>query len=161
LLEDESFDRVIIDSPAGIESGFQTAASGAQGALVVVNPEVSSVRDADRIIGLLEAREITEDAADHQPAAAADGQARRHARGRRRARDPRREADRHRPGGRARVGVDERRQPGSLEDGNSKVTAGSAFRDIARRIRGEDVAYPDLESSKGVFAGLRRLFGGR
>src|SRR5690606_39628114 len=42
------------------ESGFQTAASAADGALVVVNPEVSSVRDADRIIGLLEAREIPE-----------------------------------------------------------------------------------------------------
>ena len=60
LLEDEGFDRVLIDSPAGIESGFQTAASAASGALVVVNPEVSSVRDADRIIGLLEAREIPE-----------------------------------------------------------------------------------------------------
>src|SRR5690606_6446517 len=60
LLEDEDFDRVLIDSPAGIESGFQTAASPADGAVVVVNPEVSSVRDADRIIGLLEAREIGE-----------------------------------------------------------------------------------------------------
>src|SRR5690606_35069009 len=60
LLEEEGFDRVLIDSPAGIESGFQTAASAADGAVVVVNPEVSSVRDADRIIGLLEAREINE-----------------------------------------------------------------------------------------------------
>ena len=60
LIDDEEFDRVLIDSPAGIESGFQTAASAADGAVVVVNPEVSSVRDADRIIGLLEAREIGE-----------------------------------------------------------------------------------------------------
>lgn len=60
LLEEEGFDRVLIDSPAGIEKGFQTAATPAEGALVVVNPEVSSVRDADRIIGLLEAREIRE-----------------------------------------------------------------------------------------------------
>jgi septum site-determining protein MinD len=60
LLTDEGFDRVLIDSPAGIEKGFQTAVTPAQGALVVVNPEVSSVRDADRIIGLLEAREIRE-----------------------------------------------------------------------------------------------------
>ena len=60
LIEEEDFDRVLIDSPAGIESGFQTAASAATGSLVVVNPEVSSVRDADRIIGLLEAREIHE-----------------------------------------------------------------------------------------------------
>jgi len=49
-----SFDFVIIDSPAGIESGFRNAAAGADEALVVVTPEVSSVRDADRIIGLLE-----------------------------------------------------------------------------------------------------------
>ncbi len=60
LLAEEGFDRVLIDSPAGIEKGFQTAATPAEGALVVVNPEVSSVRDADRIIGLLEAREIRE-----------------------------------------------------------------------------------------------------
>ena len=60
LIDEEGFDRILIDSPAGIESGFQTAASAAEGALVVVNPEVSSVRDADRIIGLLEARGITE-----------------------------------------------------------------------------------------------------
>ncbi len=48
------FDFVFIDSPAGIESGFQNAAVGADEALVVATPEVSSVRDADRIIGLLE-----------------------------------------------------------------------------------------------------------
>jgi len=48
------FDFVLIDSPAGIESGFRNAAAGADEALVVVTPEVSSVRDADRIIGLLE-----------------------------------------------------------------------------------------------------------
>jgi len=60
LLEEEGFDRVIIDSPAGIESGFRNAIAPAQGALVVVNPEVSSVRDADRVIGLLEAGEVRE-----------------------------------------------------------------------------------------------------
>lgn len=49
-----SYDFVIVDSPAGIESGFRNAAVGADEALVVVTPEVSSVRDADRIIGLLE-----------------------------------------------------------------------------------------------------------
>jgi septum site-determining protein MinD len=49
-----NFDYVLIDSPAGIEGGFRTAAAPASEAIVVVNPEVSSVRDADRIIGLLE-----------------------------------------------------------------------------------------------------------
>jgi len=48
------FDFIFIDSPAGIEQGFKNAASPADSALVVVNPEVASVRDADRVIGLLE-----------------------------------------------------------------------------------------------------------
>jgi len=48
------YDYIFIDSPAGIEKGFHLAASPADTALVVVNPDVSSVRDADRAIGLLE-----------------------------------------------------------------------------------------------------------
>ena len=51
------FDFVLIDSPAGIEAGFRNAAAGADEALVVTTPEVSAVRDADRIIGLLESME--------------------------------------------------------------------------------------------------------
>jgi len=51
---EDKFDYIFIDSPAGIEGGFKTAAAPAREALVVTNPEVSSVRDADRIIGLLE-----------------------------------------------------------------------------------------------------------
>jgi septum site-determining protein MinD len=50
------FDFVIVDSPAGIESGFQNAIAGAEEAIVISTPEMSSVRDADRVIGLLEAR---------------------------------------------------------------------------------------------------------
>ncbi|MDR3332384.1 MAG: septum site-determining protein MinD [Synergistaceae bacterium] len=50
----EEFDYVIVDSPAGIEAGFRNASAGADEALVVTTPEVSAVRDADRIIGLLE-----------------------------------------------------------------------------------------------------------
>lgn len=52
------FDYVIIDCPAGIEHGFRNAIAGAEEAIVVTTPEVSAVRDADRIIGLLEAAEI-------------------------------------------------------------------------------------------------------
>ncbi|MFN7064911.1 MAG: septum site-determining protein MinD [Aquificaceae bacterium] len=48
------YDYIFIDSPAGIERGFQIASLPADIALVVVNPEVSSIRDADRVIGLLE-----------------------------------------------------------------------------------------------------------
>lgn len=51
------FDYIIIDSPAGIEQGFHTCLAPANRCLVVTNPEVSSVRDADRVIGLIEAAE--------------------------------------------------------------------------------------------------------
>lgn len=50
----DQFDYVILDCPAGIEQGFQNAIAGAQRAIVVTTPEVSAIRDADRIIGLLE-----------------------------------------------------------------------------------------------------------
>ena len=52
----EQFDYIILDCPAGIEQGFQNAIAGAQRAIVVTTPEVSAIRDADRIIGLLEAK---------------------------------------------------------------------------------------------------------
>lgn len=159
LIEEEGFDRVLIDSPAGIESGFQTAASGAEGALVVVNPEVSSVRDADRIIGLLEAREV---------------------------REVRLIINRLRPEmvkrgdmlevddvleilGVKLIGIvpeDERilvstnlGAPAALDDSNR---AGAEFRNIARRLLGEEVAYLALDTQSGGFlSGIRRLFGGR
>jgi septum site-determining protein MinD len=50
----QEFDYVIIDCPAGIEQGFKNAIAGADKAIIVTTPEVSAVRDADRIIGLLE-----------------------------------------------------------------------------------------------------------
>jgi septum site-determining protein MinD len=50
----KDFDYILIDSPAGIEAGFKNASAGAEEALVVTTPDVSAVRDADRIIGLLE-----------------------------------------------------------------------------------------------------------
>lgn len=53
-----AFDFVLLDCPAGIEMGFKNAIAGADEAIVVTNPEVSAVRDADRIVGLLEASEI-------------------------------------------------------------------------------------------------------
>ena len=54
----EEFDYILLDCPAGIEQGFKNAIAGADRAIVVTTPEVSAVRDADRIIGLLEANEI-------------------------------------------------------------------------------------------------------
>ena len=54
------FEYVLIDCPAGIEQGFKNAVIGADKAIVVTIPEVSAVRDADRIIGLLDAQGIKE-----------------------------------------------------------------------------------------------------
>jgi septum site-determining protein MinD len=48
------FDYVLIDCPAGIEQGFQNAVAGADQAIVVTTPEVSAIRDADRVIGLID-----------------------------------------------------------------------------------------------------------
>lgn len=52
------FDYVLIDCPAGIEMGFQNAIVAAREALIVTTPEISAVRDADRVVGLLEANSI-------------------------------------------------------------------------------------------------------
>ncbi|MGI6036761.1 MAG: septum site-determining protein MinD [Limnochordia bacterium] len=58
----EEFDYVLVDCPAGIEHGFRNAIAGADAALIVTTPEVAAVRDADRIIGKLEAADLH----DHQ-----------------------------------------------------------------------------------------------
>ncbi|SHI49039.1 septum site-determining protein MinD [Clostridium cavendishii DSM 21758] len=58
----KEFDYVIIDCPAGIEQGFENAIVGADRAVVVVNPEITSVRDADRVIGKLDAKGLEEHA---------------------------------------------------------------------------------------------------
>jgi septum site-determining protein MinD len=54
----EEFDYIILDCPAGIEQGFKNAIAGADRAIIVTTPEVSAIRDADRIIGLLQANEL-------------------------------------------------------------------------------------------------------
>ena len=54
----EEYDYILLDCPAGIEQGFQNAIAGADHAVIVTTPEVSAIRDADRIIGLLEANDI-------------------------------------------------------------------------------------------------------
>ena len=56
----KDFDFILIDCPAGIESGFKNAIAGADEAIIVTTPEVSAVRDADRIVGLLAANEMYE-----------------------------------------------------------------------------------------------------
>jgi septum site-determining protein MinD len=54
----QKYEYVVIDSPAGIEMGFQNAIAAAQEALIVTTPEIAAVRDADRVVGLLEAQGI-------------------------------------------------------------------------------------------------------
>jgi septum site-determining protein MinD len=54
----DKYDYIVIDSPAGIEMGFRNAIAAAQEALIVTTPEIAAVRDADRVVGLLEAQGI-------------------------------------------------------------------------------------------------------
>jgi septum site-determining protein MinD len=56
----QDFDYVLVDCPAGIEQGFKNAVAGADRAVIVTTPEVSAIRDADRIVGMVEAAELPE-----------------------------------------------------------------------------------------------------
>ncbi|WP_038047260.1 septum site-determining protein MinD [Thermus caliditerrae] len=158
LLTEEGFDRVLIDSPAGIEKGFQTAAAPAEGALVVVNPEVSSVRDADRIIGLLEAREIRENFLiinRLRPKMVARG-------------DMLSVEDVVEILGLKPIGIipEDEQVLISTNQGEPLVLKGTspaavAYLETARRIRGEEVPFRNLEEAQGLLAVIRKLFGGR
>lgn len=154
----EEFDYIIVDCPAGIEQGFKNAIAGADRAIVITTPEVSAVRDADRIIGLLEANEI---------------------------RKPLLLINRVRP-----VMV-KRGDMMSIEDiidilaidlicvvpddeniiistnrgepavAEKKSLAGQAYRNVAKRIIGEEVPLIDLAGQEGFLAKVKKLFGFR
>jgi septum site-determining protein MinD len=148
------FDWVVIDSPAGIERGFRNAIAPADLVLIITNPEVSAVRDADRIIGLVEAEE------KGPPKLIIN----------------RVKAEMVRRGDMLStedvlevlaiqlIGVvpeDElvlvssnQGMPAALDP---KSRAGKAFRDIARRLNGEEVPFEDLEARDGFFGRLSRL----
>ena len=157
LLEKEGFDRVLIDSPAGIEKGFKTAAAPAEGALVVVNPEVSSVRDADRIIGMLEAMGIQENYLvinRIRPEMVKRG-------------DMLAVEDVIEILGLKPIGIvpEDEHVLISTNVGEplvlrSNSAAGRALMETARRIHGESVPFPLLEDKKGFWAAIRRIFGG-
>lgn len=153
----EKFDYVVIDSPAGIEMGFQNAIAAAKEAVIVTTPEISAVRDADRVVGLLEAHDIKtlrlivnrlkpamvqEDmmmsVKDVQEILAIP-----------------------------LVGVvpDDERVIVSTNRGEPLVLsqnvslAGIAFSNIARRLEGEDVPFLDLTAAHDdLFSRLRRMF---
>lgn len=151
----EEFDYVLIDCPAGIENGFKIAIAGADRAIVVTTPEVSAVRDADRIIGLLGASEF---------------------------KNPQLIINRLRldmikreemmaiedveeilaieiigvvPDDESIIVSANKGEPAVLEKGS---LAGGAFLDISRRITGEEVAFRNLEVKEGFFKGIKKLF---
>lgn len=154
----KEFDYVIIDCPAGIEQGFKNAIVGADRAIVVTTPEVSAVRDADRIIGLLEANnlnnpklilnrlridmakrgdmltidDVTEILAIEVIGVVPDDEA---------------------------IVVSTNRGEPAVNDASSK--AGQAYRNITKRIMGENVPFMDLETSGGFFDSIKKLFGGK
>jgi septum site-determining protein MinD len=152
----QEFDYILIDCPAGIEQGFKNAIAGADRALVVTTPEVSAVRDADRIIGLLEANDLKE---------------------------PKLIVNRVRPDMVKRgdmmtiedivdilaidlIGVvpDDEKIIVSTNRGEPAVTdnkalAGQAYRNITKRILGEEVPFLNLENNDGFMPKLKKLFG--
>jgi len=158
LLEEEGFDRVLIDSPAGIEKGFQTATTPAEGALVVVNPEVSSLRDADRIIGILEAREIRENFLVINRLRPKMVQ-----RGAMLSVQDMVEILGIRPIGIVPEdeGVLISTNQGELLVLKNGSGAGKAFFEIAQRIRGENVPFTQVGDGPGFLETLRRMLGGR
>lgn len=152
----EMFDYVLVDCPAGIEQGFKNAIAGADKAIVVTTPEISAVRDADRIIGLLEASEL---------------------------RDPllivnRIRIDMVKRGDMMNIedmidilaiellGVvpDDEAIVISTNKGEPVVTennslAGQAYRNIAKRITGEKIPFINMETNDNFVSKLRKIFG--
>ncbi len=149
------FDFIIIDCPAGIEQGFKNAIAGADRAVVVTTPEVSAVRDADRIIGLLEASEL------HNPTLILN----------RIRMDMVKRKDMMSiedvmeilsidilgivPDDEGIVVTTNQGEPIVL---SKKYIAGQAYRNIVSRIIGNDVPLLDLEKSNGLFYRIKRFF---
>lgn len=151
----EEFDYILIDCPAGIEQGFKNAIAGANRAIVVTTAEISAIRDADRIIGLLESSEI---------------------------RNPELVVNRLKPDMVRRgemmdvndivdllsidlVGVvpdDEyiitQTNKGEPVVQNRKAPSGKAYIEIAKRILGENIEVTIPGREKGFLAKLKRLF---
>ncbi len=149
------YDYILLDCPAGIEQGFKNAVAGADRAIVVTTPEVSAVRDADKIIGMLNAYGIT----DHKLLV------------------NRLRVDMVKRGdmlnledmidvlGIKLIGVvpDDEEIIVSTNKGepailNAKSQAGTAYSNIARRILGEDIPLMELKDSNSFFGKLKKLF---
>lgn len=149
------FDWILIDSPAGIERGFRNAIAPADIVMVVTNPEVSAVRDADRIIGLIEAEEkgparlvinrIKPEMVRRGDMLSADDVLELLAV----------ELIGLIPEDENVVMSTNRGMPVAL---NGKSRAGQAFRNVARRLRGEEVPFMEMTEDGNLFGRLARLF---
>lgn len=153
----KEFDFIVIDSPAGIERGFRNAVAPAEEVLIVTNPEVSAVRDADRIIGLIEAE-------NKGPAKLILNRVKI---------DMIKKGEMLSPDDVTDIlaikiiGIvpeDEHVVPSSNSGVpvtlNDNSRAGQAFQNIARRLCGENVPFMNLEQNPGFFQRLGKLFGG-
>lgn len=154
-IKDMGFDYIIIDCPAGIEQGFKNAIAGADRAIVVTTPEVSAVRDADRIIGLLEANGLNNpmlivnrvryDMVKRGDMMSVD--------------DVKEilseEVIGIVPDDEDIVVTTNKGEP-AVAEGVSK--AGMAYRNITSRIMGEDVPFLKLDENEGFFGKLRKIF---
>jgi len=156
----QEFDYVILDCPAGIEQGFENAIVGADWAIVVVNPEITSVRDADRVIGKLDAKGIERqelivnrmnfDMAKNGEMLTIE--------------------DIKECLATKVIGVvpDDRKVTISTNKGepvvlDSSAYAGQAFKNIGNRILGEEVPFLDFNEiygQKGFMGAIKKLFGG-
>jgi septum site-determining protein MinD len=155
----EIVDFVVIDSPAGIERGFRNATAPADQVIIVTNPEISAVRDADRIIGLLEAEE-------KGPGQLIINRIKPHMveRGDMLSIDDildilRIELVGIVPEDESILISTNRGAPVVLQSINSS-SASQAFRNIARRLLGEEVPFIDLAHKSGLMARLRNWVGG-
>jgi len=148
------YDWILIDSPAGIERGFRNAIAPADIIMVVTNPEVSAVRDADRIIGLIEAEEkgparlvinrIKSEMVRRGEMLSADDVLELLAV----------ELIGLIPEDENVITSTNRGAPVAL---NGKSKAGQAFRNIARRLHGEKVPFLELEDQGGLLGRLARI----
>ncbi len=149
-------DWVLIDSPAGIERGFKNAIAPADITLVITNPEVSAVRDADRIIGMIEAEE-------KGPAKLILNRLNYEMMKRGEMLSPEDVIELLAveiigivPEDDSVVVASNRGTPIALDDKN---VAGIAFRNIARRLQGQEVPFLNLERKDGFFGRLSQIWG--
>ena len=153
----KTYDYIIIDSPAGIEMGFKNAIAPAREALIVTTPEIAAVRDADRVVGLLEAegvKQIQLIVNRLRPMMV-------------RANDMMSVQDVQELLAIGLIGVvpEDERVIVSTNRGEPLVLAedpsmaGKAFDNIARRLEGENIEFLDLHPiNEGFLSRLRKLF---